>query len=336
MMTNKWLLLLLAAVTVIMISPGRALAQEQDVSYGVHITNTASLVAANAVSPADATTDTPAGAISGDTLQKPTETAAGGVGETVVFAYTITNTGNSADSYGVSMTNAAYGGGSSAWYFAMFTGADTMVMTGDPGETLPLGLVGEDGQQTFYVAIGISSVAVNAPNGSSLTLNFNVRSETAATTEYLGDNGIVYAEATANTGANNVGQQVVTVAGAAFYLSKSCTGASVNNGWALAIPGASLYYGVGYVNDGTGAGDSVAMVDTIDTATQTFSDTFTNGDSIAVSPNSGWGIQYGAADGSYVDDPAVVGLANIKYLRWFKQTVPSNETAVVRYRVTVR
>lgn len=331
-----WILLALLAALCI---PSSAFATTQDVPFGTAINNTCTVAAATITAVTASAAGTTVAAIYGDTLHKPTENLTANYGETCSFTYVVHNTGNFADTLWV-MPVITYYGTDSGFHVMIGDGVDdtkvTTTTTWATGDSIVVGPISEDGIGYFFVHIGVPTAiaGTTAGNGDSINVHFNIGRSYAVTGAYTGDNGVDYAEATANSGSNTSSVDTVTIAGAVFTMAKSGT-CTLGGVYSAPVPGATIGYTITYTNTGSGAGSNIVIYDMIDTSVMTFkafaADT---GTWVAQwAPAHQTDFSYGAA-GWTAGDPGTPATA--KWVRFRNTgTVAAGESRALYFYVTI-
>lgn len=292
--------------------------------------------------------DTPIKRVAGDTLSDPGNQSLG-VGETKVFTYTFTNTGNGTDTFQVWLDSFLLTGGADTWRITLYVGTESTLSLNDTKTTTA---VAADGTYSCSVAVWANSNPDSSPNGSAGEFRLRIKQGNQAnadsTGQYTGDNGTTYA--TGSAGDNDTSK--ATVSSANITLVKDITAVTLGGSASLPIPGATIQYRLTYNNTGGAAGDSVSLRDSIplytvfDTASRNgaalgASATFADADS----GQTGWALQvststtpdqsYGSS--SYQSIVTYTGaMSAVKWVRWVRQTVAAAETANLVFRVRIQ
>jgi len=330
------------ALLMLLAIPTMAGAWTIDSPFGTSITNSCTIVWGTGNDSVSVGSDTTVAAIYGDTVHKPVGSANANVGETVVYTYTLNNTGNSGSTYAVAFNSAPLYGGAgaaAAWRFELGNGADSITysaiwgLTPGPGDSVFIGPIAEDAATDFYLAICPADTAGYAPDASWGGCSIAIGS-TQTTTAYAGDNGYAYAENTSNIGDDNLTSETVTISGAVFAVTKNCTATLGGADW-TPVPGATLVFNINYNNTGGGAGSNVVIYDEIDTSVIAFTD-----GTIGVA--TGWTFEVGPSDvtdysfgsGDFFAEGAIPD-ATVRWIRWTKANVASAENGYHSYATTI-
>ena len=212
--------------------------------------------------------------IAGDTMTTPSDGSIAGAGGYDTISYTVYNTGNSAETFAISISIATYDGGADSWDFMLqgIAGGGSFTNNVDsgssPGGTIIIGPITEDGSATFTLTIRTATEMANSPDGSYGTFTVMVLSgaedstatNIVVTTQYTGDNDTTYAEGDMHD-SDRVAAAIVAPA---ISVTKSITSVSSPGGAiGYVIPGASLTYTVTIANTGSGPAKSVIVFDTV-------------------------------------------------------------------------
>ncbi|RMH55612.1 MAG: hypothetical protein D6679_11360 [Candidatus Hydrogenedentota bacterium] len=349
-MRRKELFLVLSAVLLAVLAfPGKASAT--GTASGTTIQNIATVSWTSGASTQTDTSgpiDSTVATIGGDTLSDEAN-ATFNVGETQVFTYTLTNTGNASDTFQIYISDTTLTGGASLWRFTLYVGNQSTSLMQD---TLATPAVAADGTYSCSVAVWSNSNPDSSPDGAAgefkLVILPGFTQAYDSTGQYTGDNGTTYA--TDGIGSSDTAK--ATIAAAILTLAKGVTAVTIGGNASVPLPGATIEYELTYNNTGSAAADSVIIYDSVptnttwDTASNSSTNlgataTFVEGDSGA----TGWELQvstlaspnqaYNSPDykviTSYGGAPSAV-----KWIRWVRQQVPAAETKTMRFRVIIQ
>jgi len=304
-------------------------------AFGDTVSNTARVGASNASTITAICIDTFVAAIYGETttdaINNTFHTNSVVLGGTATIIYKVTNTGNSSDSFLVTIGALQYAGGANTW------AQDILDKNGtSKNASFIIGPIPEDGYDTFTVIIVASGNIANAPNGSQAYCTVAVSAYGKILTgRYTGDNGTIYADSNSST----VWTDSAMVSAAVFTLTKVCTGATLYNVLDYPRPGATLWYEITYSNTGSDSGLNVYIYDEIDSAVVL--DTVAGG-----SFSDSWVIRYSIQDtipvavyGTNGDWTSTIPAdkSTIRWIKWDRAIVGVTEdNKTLCYRVIIK
>jgi uncharacterized repeat protein (TIGR01451 family) len=300
------------------------------------------------------TTDTTVRVISSDTMTDVAD-AGFGVGETTVFTYSFTNTGNRADTFSIWISDSMHAGGASGWVVSLYVnGAYQTVLQND---TRTHSSVNADAAGSCSVAVWSNPGA--SPNNAYCSFTLRIRSGNAANADtwiqYLGDNDTTYARGSAGS----FDTARATIAAPYITLAKAITSVTVGGVASHPLPGASILYNLGVNNSGSAAATNVIVRDTIpanttfDTAQwmNAMAAPFNQGDSVlfhASDSSTGWVCQVtqaanpnmtfgGGGDWTNLASFSYTNRQTVTHVRWVRTSLPAGAgVKTMRFRVMIR
>lgn len=166
------------------------------------------------------------------------------------FLYQLTNSGNTADTYNLTITGTVYGPGASNW--------TTQITNLANGVITNSGVLAEDALFSFKVRVTPAGTG-NAPDGSVMTYTLQMASAGGAahTTYVSADTYTTFC----GLGGTFSDAACLTISGANVTLTKALYAINDPRGLGQVVPGAVLSYATVVTNTGSGQADAVVVYD---------------------------------------------------------------------------